>query len=259
MQNYKRTLLQVIKDNTFKILNSITTKIGIFVKRYHRLNDHSHLREFLLRKYDINLFIDVGANNGQTGMSVRKHNYTEKILSFEPGTLPFSLLSKASKNDSSWEALNFAVGEENKEESLNICSETQLNSFLPNKFVESSMFPGHQIVEKQLVNIKTLDSFLGNKINKNDRCYLKIDVQGFEEQVLQGGLTTLLQTYFVDIELCTVELYQNQPSVVKLLNILEQNGFKLLQIYRVSNDHSTGQTIVCDAIFYNSQLVQDYK
>jgi hypothetical protein len=78
---------------------------------------------------------------------------------------------------------------------------------------------------KEEIEVRTLDSFLGElELEKN--VLLKIDVQGFEEQVLKGAVKTLDQVKMIIIELTFVQLYEGQPLFDPMYRTLTAMGFE---------------------------------
>ncbi len=55
---------------------------------------------------------------------------------------------------------------------------------------------------------------------------MKVDVQGFEKQVLAGAVETMAQIEAVEIELSLVELYTNQTLMPEMLSNLTALGFR---------------------------------
>lgn len=59
--------------------------------------------------------------------------------------------------------------------------------------------------------------------------YIKIDVQGGELQVFEGGLRTLKNTLVIHAEVEFVPLYENQPLFSDVDVFLRQQGFRLVK------------------------------
>jgi hypothetical protein len=75
-----------------------TTKQEIVVTSIYREN-----RFKLIQSANIDLIIDIGANEGQYGKDLRANGFTGKIISFEPLNDAFAKLKQAAKNDTLWE------------------------------------------------------------------------------------------------------------------------------------------------------------
>lgn len=74
----------------------------------------------------------------------------------------------------------------------------------------------HAVQTKKLDDIKEI----------TDVDFIKIDVQGSELMVFQGGPKRLAQTTLIQTEICFVELYESQPTFGDLDQHLRKNGFQ---------------------------------
>jgi len=116
-------------------------------------------------------FIDVGANIGRYSVPLGKKF---KVISFEPVKSTFNQLKiNCEKNSSKSQLYNLGVGDKEKEAEI---------FFDPNEHGEASVaFEAGK--EKEKIKIIPLDKIL--KKEKNP--ILKIDVEGFEYEVLKGA------------------------------------------------------------------------
>src|SRR5262245_42805297 len=74
-----------------------------------------------LRKFEIDLILDVGANKGQFASEIRHCGYPGRIVSFEPLSQVHGQLLQASAGDSMWEAYpRCALGDHNGGVEINI-------------------------------------------------------------------------------------------------------------------------------------------
>jgi FkbM family methyltransferase len=89
---------------------------------------------------------------------------------------------------------------------------------------------------------QTLDSL---KLHNHD--LVVIDVQGAEDLVILGGMQTIDQAKYLFIEVNSGELYINDASITKLINLLDEN-FVLINLEM--NNHYYG-----DAFFINKQYL----
>lgn len=84
------------------------------------------------------------------------------------------------------------------------------------------VYPHIQFNEENRVEIvvETLDYY-----NIQDCNLLVIDTQGYELNVLRGGVKTLENIDYIFTEFNMVEMYENCPSIVDLDNFLQPFGF----------------------------------
>jgi hypothetical protein len=78
---------------------------------------------------------------------------------------------------------------------------------------------------------------------------LKIDTQGFEENVLTGGERTLPQTKIIIVETSFGELYRGQPRFTEIYRWLEERGFEYRGSWGQLNNPKEGMPIQQDGIF----------
>jgi hypothetical protein len=78
---------------------------------------------------------------------------------------------------------------------------------------------------------------------------LKLDTQGTELAVLQGGPAVLAQVTHVILEASFVELYVGQARATDLVAHLLDAGFELRSVYDVKTSTHTGEPIQADFVF----------
>ena len=165
------------------------------------------------------LFIDAGANLGYfsviIGHLLKSEHQQGKILAFEPCSSTFKILKEnIDANNLHYIVQLFPVGLGSKKEkkTLHVSTFNELNTFCQPHFVESST---------QEVKIQALDSFYGYFTQEYKKCIIKIDVEGFEKQVLQGADKFLsdIRTQHVIVE-CFTDLDE-------ITEILNDYGFKV--------------------------------
>jgi FkbM family methyltransferase len=141
--------------------------------------------------------IDVGGNRGQSIQAIKMFHPSAKIFSFEPNSILASRLKEKYKKDLNVSIYNVGLGQENFEGPL----------YIP--FYRKWMFDGLASFDRDSasswLNQNTIAGFNPNllhvveticKVKKLDEfglspAFIKIDVQGLEEQVLRGGIDTL--------------------------------------------------------------------
>ena len=92
-------------------------------------------------------------------------------------------------------------------------------------------------VETRKVKVVTLDSIAAGFPG---RCGLKIDTEGFEDEVLSGARETLLRTDFVILELSLTQRFSgiNPPS--RLISRLAAAGLEFRDVLRMTGDGKGG-------------------
>ncbi len=204
-----------------------------------------------LKKFDIDLVLDVGANDGQFASEIRRSGYTGRVVSFEPLSQAHAKLSQASEGDHMWDVYpRCALGDHNGEVEINIAGNSLSSSILPMLESHRSAAPESAYQGKESVQLKTLDSVAGKYLKDAKAPLLKIDTQGFEWQVLDGALDTLPHIKGILVELSLVPLYEGQHLWREVIERLEAKGFALWAFMPVFSDQSSGRTLQVDGLFY---------
>jgi len=86
-----RNLFKCTVNNFLKIFSLQLNKITLSNNFYYHIVK-------TLEFYDIDLVVDIGANEGQFVKKIIKYGYTKRIVSFEPMKSAFIELEKNSKN-----------------------------------------------------------------------------------------------------------------------------------------------------------------
>jgi len=133
--------------------------------------------------------IDAGANVGI--LSIYMSMFTSgKIYAFEPVPQIFEALQKTieSNDMKNVEIFNVALGNKNSKETFSFNVEHNGGCRTLNEFNKG--FHVHPLDESIEVNMITLDDFVkDHNVDKLD--LLKMDVEGFEQQVFEGGINTI--------------------------------------------------------------------
>ena len=185
-----------------------------------------------LKQFEIRYFIDVGSHKGEFLSYLLKLKY-EKIFCFEAQKNIFEILHQKYKKNKKIHFFNIGLAEKNSAKTfyINKISSTSTfsqskNSFFSNlkKFILNS---NNFYEKKYIIKTKKLDDyFIKKKINN---IFLKIDVEGFELNVLKGAKKLISKKVkLILIEKHFFQLYKNyKPNEVHLF--LEKNNFKLLK------------------------------
>ena len=196
---------------------------------------------------DIDLIIDVGANRGQFAKIFRFFYPNKQIYAFEPLPEVFRYLESAFVNDSMFKGFNIALSNNDGTASIMRNESSAMASFLKLKRRFSEF--GY-VEETGFMEIPTarLDS-LGLKF---DNGLLKIDVQGFEKQVLEGAQETLNHVKYILIEVSFIEIYSDQELFHNIYEYLSERGFDYIWAFNQNTSKDINLPIQQDALFIRS-------
>ena len=203
--------------------------------------------EILLKNIFCKTIIDIGANRGQFSLVARHCFKNAQIFAFEPLPEPFKTLKNIFVHDEMIEFYQMAIGSASVSQQMHISQRDDSSSLLPITELQNRVFPGTK--EKAVINVdvKPLDSIL-KKNSIRRPALLKIDVQGYELEVLKGCKDIIPLLSYVYVECSYQELYQGQPLANEIISFLNQQGFNLKGVYNTNYD-ALGKAIQSDMFF----------
>ena len=227
-------------------------------------NRENFLNFFYKKDEALNIF-DIGANEGQSIEYFKKLFINSSIHAFEPEIVNFRKLNTKYKDDTTVYTNNFALGDKEEDKFLNCYTDSAQNSFFKiDKNSEAIRHNAHPKVTKcvddentKLVNIQTLDSYVFKyKLQKIN--IVKIDVQGFENQVLLGSLQSISKN-IIDIFIVEISfdgVYGVSNSFAEIEKILIPNNYVFWDISHIYKDLSRGRTCWVDAVYIDKNFIE---
>lgn len=187
----------------------------------------------LCASHQIEFIADVGANVGQFSKDVRRHGFKNHIVSFEPASHSFQSLKKNFVNDSNWQGMQLGVGSKPDKLTINISANSGLStSFLGMDSSHLENFPNSAYIASEEVDVITLDGFFESQDFNPGKIAVKIDVQGYELEVLRGMRRYLPEIKLLMMEISLVSLYLGEPKMIEVLSFLESHNHKIVDIFR---------------------------
>lgn len=206
-------------------------------------------RNAWLAALGIDVVLDVGANVGQYASEVRGAGYTGHLVSFEPLSTAFEELQHAAERDGNWQCLNVALGSRREEAQLNVSGYSESSSLLPMEERHVSALPLSAYVGRETVSVTTLDAVATEIASAHATLWLKLDVQGYEAEVLNGARETLGRCVGVECELSLVPLYEGQALGHDVMSLLADHGFRAVAVEEAFSDPASQETLQLNAIF----------
>src|SRR5687768_10967656 len=204
----------------------------------------------MLRRLRPQLVIDVGANRGQFTLDVVTSLPMATVLAFEPLPREASVFRRIFGDFPNVELRQTALGSRREVRDLHVARAADSSSLLSITRKQEIVFPGTEEVERVGVQVTTLDDELDADAVP-PRTLLKVDVQGFELEVLRGARRVLADIRWLLVEVSFVELYEGQPLAAEVIDHAAERGFRVIDI---SKPHRfRGRTIQVDMLFENTR------
>lgn len=236
------------------LVRRVANACGLDVHRYRPAESvHGRLARMLeYRRVDI--VLDVGANVGQFASSLRKAGYTNHIVSFEPLSRAHEMLVRSSAGDPLWTiAPRTAIGADQCEVEINVSGNSFSSSILDVLPAHLRAAPQSATVETERTTLTTLDASSKNFTEGKERVFIKIDTQGYEDQVLAGSRGLLNIAEGLHLELSFVELYGGQQLFDRLFADIKALGFECWAIWPGIHDPESGRMLQVDATFFRAK------
>lgn len=197
--------------------------------------------------------LDIGANEGQFARMAREIWPGAFIHSFEPLPQVHAVLAQGFTGDDRFKAHKVALSDRAGSQIMHCSAFSPSSSLLPMAEVHKQEWPqsaSHTDVEVELL---PLDDWARDSAPLQGPLLVKIDVQGFELHVIDGGVGTLAKAEVVVLEASFHEFYEGQPLFADIHARMQALGF----VYRGNVEQYASKDKSCvlyaDAIFENTR------
>jgi len=202
----------------------------------------------LLRRLPFDFVVDVGANRGQFSLVCRRVRPAAKIVGFEPLPAPARIYRALFAGDPDIRLCEAALGAVPGRMVMHVSARDDSSSLLPIAKAQTDNYPGSGEVGTHEVAVTTLPDALDPA--EMGRCnLLKIDVQGFELEVLRSAEPLLPRFTWVYVECSYIPLYEGQALADEIVNYLRDRGFKLSGQFNPSYTRTDRRLLQADLLF----------
>ena len=234
-------------------IKALFHRMGLDVMRYHT-NRNPQYTLLGLRSRPIRTVLDIGANVGQSARFYRRLFRDATIYCFEPLPQAYQILEDwAQTQQGKIKTFNMALGDEAGEVEMNVHLDHSASSSLLNTTATSTrLYPQTQKQREATVTLERLDS-LTPSLEIREEMLVKMDVQGYEAKVIQGGQEVLTQAVACIIEVNLQPLFGEQPSFDEIVGIMGELRFAYGGNLSQEFD-AYGYVTFVDAIFLKGSL-----
>ena len=230
---------------------------NLILKQPSRYDDFVNILCFIDNNKETNL-VDIGANVGEFSKDfVKFFPLTKKITMFEPLSHLNSEIKK-SLSGHEFQIFNKAVGNKNQ---VNLISykkdETKMASFkeyldLDGKYKDTKNYSFKNDIITENIETIRLDDF---EIETREQYVLKIDVQGFELDVIKGASNSLKFFDLVILECSFTKQYKDtDPSFVEIAEVLKKSSLYPV-IFQTYGEKVSTYAFERDVIFVKKDLL----
>ncbi len=203
-----------------------------------------------LSKFTINSIVDIGANEGQFAKKILKIFPNAKLHCFEPLQDVFEKLKLNLSNRTDVYFYNVGLGERDEEQKIFNNEYSPSSSLLEMSDLHKKNFDYAVRVEPKSIQIRKLDNFISDV--RPDRLLIKVDVQGYEMHVINGGGKMIALADIIIIETSFQQLYKDQPLFGDIYDYFTNHGFYFAGNIEQLLSPVDMQILQADAVFIKS-------
>lgn len=236
------------------LVNGVLSNLGYELTRRHGLLPATTGVDWL-RRLGVRTLVDIGSNEGQFILDFAKALPGTRIFAFEPiEACHRRLVANTAGLDV--KAYHTALGAVAGEAEINVSQNKHSSSILPMEELHRSNFPDSEYVRKEKVRVERLDDVLADAALQ-PTVLIKLDVQGFEKNVIDGGTSTFAKADVVIVESIFQSFYVGQWLFDDLHRHFTESGFRFNGFVEQVFDRRNGLPLYGDAIFIRGERMAE--
>lgn len=222
-----------------------------------RQNGDEDLLSKLFSLYGVDIIFDIGANIGQSGEHFRHIGFKREIVSFEPVDFLYAELQRRAEKDVGWHTRNIALGDQPGQVAINVSGgHAGASSILEMTDNVRINAPDQAVVRQEIIAIDTVDAMMATYYPHGDRCFLKIDTQGYERNVLAGAAQSLERVIGIKLEMSLKKNYEGETMMTEMIPHLYELGFRLVHLEDGWSNAESKELYQVDGTFFRTEVRQ---
>lgn len=198
------------------------------------------------------VILDVGANEGRVAEAALRTYPQCRVICFEPVSATFQALQKRlTRYGSRVVYFNEALSDVNAQAEINLTNFNGANSLQPQPALHKTLNPHVHEIGKEVIKLSRLDD-MAVKLPAQKIDVMKIDVEGHELKVLQGGRNFIQQnvdTIIIEISMMRDAAW-SQQAVFDIFALMKELGFALLNVFDLHHANQSEMLLVqMDCVF----------
>jgi len=201
----------------------------------------------LVRQFpEAKVIFDIGACIGTVSLNLHKNFPDATIYSFEPIEETFKQLQENTRHISTIKRFKYAAGDTNNTLTIPIYAEATINTLKKADYNDAP-------IASEVISVVRLDDFVDkNSISEID--ILKIDVEGFEFEVLNGLGDFLQKVKCIVVEVGYIRS-TTKTHFSEMESFMEDNGFYLSNIYQLQHAYNDKTRLgYSDNVYFNGKM-----
>jgi FkbM family methyltransferase len=219
-----------------------------------------HIGEFLkinqpwIKQAGVRTVIDIGAHTGEFSAAIRAVLPGIHVYAFEPLPDCYEKLRATFGGDARFRAFNVALGEQRGQVRFWRSRFSKSSSVLPMADLHKLELPWSSDLTPIYIPIATLDDFL-REIDLIPKVLLKLDVQGYEDRVIRGGIAVLRNVDYILTEVSFRPLYEGQVFFENVYELMRELGFSYAGNIDQFLSAVDGSVLQADALFVRDSSI----
>jgi FkbM family methyltransferase len=207
----------------------------------------------ITKDLDIQTVLDIGANDGAYARESCERFKKATVHAFEPLESCYQKLEHMVRDEPRIKPHQYALGAREEERTITKSTFHPSSSLLAMSGLHKKLYPKSIGGTEETISVKRLDD-VAPELHIVYPMLVKIDVQGFEDKVIEGGKYTLSLADIIIVETSFFELYEGQPLSDTIRAMLHTLGFKYYGALHTHYSKSTQRPIYEDSIFISQKL-----